>query len=178
MAVRRRDFLIGALTGAGAGLAPISRSLAFVGEARSLSLYHIHTDERLKVVYRENGAVISAALEAVKYFLRDFRTGEKHAIDVALLDLLTSIHDLFDRRGNFEVISGYRSARTNEALRHVSSGVAKDSLHMFGRAIDVRLTSARIDNLRDAAIEVRRGGVGYYPQSNFVHIDTGSFRTW
>jgi len=76
------------------------------------------------------------------------------------------------------VISGYRSPQTNEALRHVTSGVAEHSLHLRGRAIDVRLTSAKTDQLRDAAIAMQSGGVGYYRQSNFVHIDTGAFRTW
>ena len=178
MTVRRRDFLIDACAGI-AGVAAIgSGSWAHASEARSLVFYHVHTAEKLKVVYREHGEVVAGAVDEINYFLRDFRTGEKHTMDVALLDSLSAIYDQFEHRGNFEVISGYRSPRTNAALRHVTTGVAKDSLHMFGRAIDVRLTSAATAELRDAAIAMRRGGVGYYPESNFVHIDTGTVRSW
>jgi uncharacterized protein YcbK (DUF882 family) len=121
---------------------------------------------------------VPAGLEEITHFLRDFRNEQTHPIDVALLDTLSSLYDGFERRGRFEVISGYRSPRTNEALRHVTTGVAKDSLHLSGRAIDVRLTSAATVKLRDAAIALQRGGVGYYPESNFVHIDTGAVRSW
>jgi uncharacterized protein YcbK (DUF882 family) len=110
--------------------------------------------------------------------LRDFRTEQVHNIDVALLDALHELYTVFDARGNFEVISGYRSPRTNAALRHVTSGVAENSLHIQGQAIDVRLTSAKTAALRDAAIALAAGGVGYYSKSNFVHIDTGAVRSW
>ena len=101
-----------------------------------------------------------------------------HDIDVALLDTLHELYTTFDGRGNFEVISGYRSPRTNAALRRVTTGVAENSLHIQGRAIDVRLTSAKTPDLRDAALALRAGGVGYYQESNFVHIDTGEVRAW
>jgi uncharacterized protein YcbK (DUF882 family) len=110
--------------------------------------------------------------------LRDFRTDQSHDIDVALLDTLHELFATFDNRGNFEVISGYRSAHTNAALRHVTTGVAENSLHIHGRAIDVRLTSAKTSALRDAALGLARGGVGYYGKSNFVHLDTGAVRRW
>ena len=174
MPVRRREFLIGALS----GLTGLSGRQAFAAEAHALSFYHIHTAETLHVVYREQGELVSGALDEINVFLRDFRTEETHPIDVALLDELWTLHHTFERHGHFEVISGYRSAKTNEALRHVTTGVAKDSFHVSGRAIDVRHTSARTDQLRDAAIALRAGGVGFYPESNFVHIDTGAFRTW
>jgi uncharacterized protein YcbK (DUF882 family) len=132
----------------------------------------------LTIPYRENGVVLPAVLTEINRFLRDFRTGEEHDIDVQLLDALSTLYERFDGRGHFEVISGFRSPRTNEALRHVTTGVAKDSLHMSGRAIDVRLTSAATDELRAAAIALKCGGVGYYPESNFVHIDTGAVRSW
>ena len=177
MTVRRRDFLVNAFTGL-AGLATFGRNAIAANEARSLSFYHLHTDETLRVVYSENGSPVPGALEEINHFLRDFRTGEQHLIDVHLLDALSSLYDVFERRGNFEVISGYRSPRTNAALRHASSGVAKNSLHLYGRAIDVRLTSAATDKLRDAALALQLGGVGYYRESNFVHIDTGAVRSW
>lgn len=178
MTVRRRDFLFDACTGLAGVAAFGGASSAEASEVGSLALYHCHTAEKLKIVYREGGAAIANAVDEISRFLRDFRTGEMHAIDIALLDSLAAIFDRFGRRGTFEVISGYRSPRTNEALRHVSTGVAKDSLHMFGRAIDVRLTSAATGQLREAAVALHRGGVGYYPESNFVHIDTGAVRSW
>src|SRR5262249_36989673 len=137
-----------------------------------------HTSETLRVAYRERGELIAGALDEINYFLRDFRNEQMHPIDVALLDELCRLHGVFERRGRFEIISGYRSPQTNEALRHSSKGVAKDSFHLSGRAIDLRLTSAKTDKLRDAAIALRAGGVGYYAESNFVHVDTGAFRTW
>jgi uncharacterized protein YcbK (DUF882 family) len=178
MPVGRRQFLLRTLTGM-AGITALGRSsAALAAEAQSLSFYHIHTAETLKVTYREHGELIAGALDEVNYFLRDFRTEQTFPIDVALLDKLNRLYGEFETRGHFEVISGYRSPKTNEALRHVTSGVAEHSLHVRGRAIDIRLTSAKTDKLRDAAIALQSGGVGYYPASNFVHIDTGAFRTW
>jgi uncharacterized protein YcbK (DUF882 family) len=180
MPIGRRGFLFGAFSGV-AGVATLARTrYAFATEieAHTLSFYHIHTAEKLKITYREHGEVVPGALDAINQYLRDFRNDEVHPIDVALLDEVCRLYGMFDCRGHFEVISGYRSPKTNEALRHVSTGVAKDSLHLSGRAIDVRLTSAATDKLRDAAISMRSGGVGYYRDSNFVHVDTGAFRTW
>ncbi len=178
--IGRRQFLVRSLAGiAGvAGLRPCAATLLRASPARPLSFYHIHTGETLSIVYRESGELVAGALDEVNHFLRDFRTDQEHAIDVALLDKLQTLYTAFDRRGHFEVISGYRSPRTNEALRHSTTGVAKASLHLSGRAIDVRLTSASTRKLRDAAIALQNGGVGYYPASNFVHVDTGPFRTW
>jgi uncharacterized protein YcbK (DUF882 family) len=178
MPIGRREFLIGTLSGA-AGLVGVGRGArAYASEACALSLYHIHTAETLRIVYRERGELVAGALDEINYFLRDFRNEQMHPIDTALLDELWQLHGAFEGRGRFEVISGYRSPQTNEALRHVSSGVAKDSFHLSGRAIDMRLTSAKTDQLRDAAVALQSGGVGYYADTNFVHIDTGAFRTW
>ena len=180
MPIGRRSFLLGALTGVAgvAGLARTRSAFATEIEAHTLSFFHIHTGEKLKITYREHGEIVPGTLDTINDYLRDFRNGEKHAIDVALLDEVCRLHCAFDCRGHFEVISAYRSPKTNEALRHVSNGVAKNSLHLEGRAIDVRLTSAATDKLRDAAIAMHSGGVGYYADSNFVHVDTGAFRTW
>jgi len=175
----RRNFLVGSLGGM-AALTTLSATRAFAttAEVQTLAFYHIHTAETLKVTYREHGTLVPGALGEIKQFLRDFRTAQTHDIDVELLDRLWHLYAEFDQRGRFEVISGYRSPRTNAALRHATTGVAENSLHISGRAIDVRLTSAATDALRDAAIALRSGGVGYYPESNFVHVDTGAFRTW
>lgn len=178
MLLGRREFLTGSL-GATAALLGVGRAAAAtVAPAHTLSFYHIHTAEKLTITYREQGALIPGAVAEIKRYLRDFRTEQVHDIDVALLDTLHQLYTTFDSRGNFEVISGYRSPRTNAALRHVTTGVAEHSLHIEGRAIDVRLTSAKTAALRDAAISLQAGGVGYYSQSNFVHVDTGPFRTW
>ncbi|HEU4616911.1 MAG TPA: DUF882 domain-containing protein [Gammaproteobacteria bacterium] len=184
MTVHRRSVVLGGL-GALAGLAitrttfaaAAPRSAAPSGRS-SLSFHHLHTGERLDVTYRERGQLLSDAVAEITRLLRDFRTDEIHSIDVGLLDTLTALRARLGGRGRFEVISGYRSPHTNELLRNRSSGVAKNSLHMDGRAIDVRLTGVDTKSLRDAAVALRRGGVGYYAKSDFVHVDTGRFRTW
>jgi uncharacterized protein YcbK (DUF882 family) len=188
--VQRRKVLIGGLGGlvSLAAMNPSARAAALAGarptahstalDAHTLSFYHLHTAERLSVTYREHGAIVPDAVAAIEHLLRDFRTGEVHDIDVELLDTLSLLREAAGRRGHFEVISGFRSPRTNAALRKVSNGVAEGSLHMSGRAIDVRSTGLVTKDLRTAALELARGGVGYYPSSNFVHLDTGAFRTW
>ncbi len=164
-----------------AGLAalPIATATTPVRAAapRSLSFLHLHTDERLSVTYYAAGRYLPAALARINHLLRDFRTGKRHPIDPLLLD---TIHALSDRLGGstFEVISGYRSPATNAMLQRNSDGVASKSLHMQGRAIDVRLTGVNTAALRDQAIALARGGVGYYPASDFVHLDTGRIRRW
>jgi uncharacterized protein YcbK (DUF882 family) len=174
----RRDLIIGGLAGC-AGLTGASRNAAaHVPGTQELSFYHLHTTERLRIAYRDSGLLVEGALREINRFLRDFRNGREHAIDVDLLDTLSLLYERFGRRGSFEVISGYRSPRTNEALRKGTTGVAKNSWHLSGRAIDVRLTSADTVRLRDAALALRRGGVGFYPESNFVHLDTGPVRSW
>ena len=177
MVLGRRAFLVGSLSAA-AVLGPGRKAAAAAVEAHELSFYHIHTAEKLTVTYREHGALVPEALAEVSRYLRDFRTEQMHDIDVRLLDALHSLYSTFDGRGHFEVISGYRSPRTNAALRQATTGVAENSLHIQGRAIDVRLTSAKTAALRDAALALQSGGVGYYPESNFVHVDTGNVRSW
>lgn len=178
MQVGRRRFLVGSLGAAAAMLGATRNAGAAAPPAHRLSFYHIHTAEKLTIVYREHGSLIPDALTQINHYLRDFRTEQVHDIDVALLDTLHGLYSSFDSRGNFEVISGYRSPRTNAALRHVTSGVAEHSLHIEGQAIDVRLTSAKTAALREAALALAAGGVGYYPESNFVHLDTGAVRSW
>ena len=170
--------MVGSLGAAAAVCGVARRAAAENIAAHRLSFYHIHTAEKLNVAYRENGELVPDALVAIDHYLRDFRTEQIHEIDVALLDKLHALFTTFDGRGNFEVISGYRSPHTNAVLRHVTTGVAERSLHIEGRAIDVRLTSAKTTALRDAALALKSGGVGYYAESNFVHLDTGKPRSW
>jgi uncharacterized protein YcbK (DUF882 family) len=145
---------------------------------RSLALEHTHTGERLGVLYAVGDRFVPAALDALAHLLRDHRTGEKHPIDPALFDQLHALQSITRSGEAFRVISGYRSPHTNTMLRSRSSGVAKASLHLEGRAIDVRLPGVALADLRDAARSLRAGGVGYYPESDFVHVDTGRVRSW
>jgi uncharacterized protein YcbK (DUF882 family) len=143
-----------------------------------LTFAHLHTAERLRVEYMDGVRYLPQALSAVNHLLRDFRTGDVHDIDPALLDLLHALHASAGSRRPYEVISGYRSPRTNTMLRSHGDGVASGSLHMQGRAIDIRLADVPLAALRDAALDLGRGGVGFYPASDFVHVDTGRVRRW
>ncbi len=153
-------------------------SVAMPRVSRRLRFAHLHTGEKLDVEYMTAGSYVPDALASVNVLLRDFRTDEQHDIDRELLDLLHALSRETRARGAFEVISGYRSPRTNARLRERSSGVASGSLHMQGMAIDIRVPGVDLADLRDAARALKRGGVGYYPTSNFVHVDTGRVRTW
>ena len=173
----RRAFL-GTVLGAVPALAWSRPLLAESEGGRALRFAHTHTGEHLAVEYFSGGAYLPDALSTVNHFLRDFRTGDEHVIDPQLLDLLHRLAAATDTTKPFQVISGYRSPATNEMLRHRSEGVAAGSLHMVGQAIDIRLADVRLDHLRQAALDARRGGVGYYPASDFVHVDTGRVRMW
>jgi uncharacterized protein YcbK (DUF882 family) len=153
-------------------------SLARASAPRRLRFYHTHTSEKLDVVYAENGQYVAEALAEINRLLRDFRTGDIHPIDPGLLDQLHAVQRRTGSRGQFEVISGFRSPHTNAMLRGQSTGVAQYSLHLKGQAIDVRLTDVATRNLRGAALSLARGGVGFYPASDFVHLDTGRVRFW
>jgi len=162
---------------AGVAVAP-KALLASPREERVLSFFHTHTSERLTVPYFAEGEYLPEGLATLRSFLKDFRTGQEHAIDPALFDVLNDLRLATGTRSPFHVISGYRSPSTNEMLREHGGGVARGSMHLVGRAIDVRLADKSSALLRDAAIELGRGGVGYYRISDFVHVDTGRVRRW
>jgi uncharacterized protein YcbK (DUF882 family) len=152
-------------------------------EPRRLAFYHTHTGETLDIVYSENGAYLPEALVEIQHLCRDFRTGDIHSIDPRLLDLLHDVQSATGattsgRRQRFEIISAYRSPVTNRMLARASSGVADHSLHIRGQAMDVRLRGVRTADLHRAALNRAGGGVGYYPETDFVHIDTGRVRRW
>lgn len=147
-------------------------------EPRVLSFEHLHTGERLGVEYFRGGTYLPDALGSINHLLRDFRTGDEHVIDERLLDLLHELNAVTESGRPFQVISGYRSPVTNQMLHRQSEGVASHSLHMQGQAIDIRLVDVPLPRLRAAALALHRGGVGFYPASNFVHVDTGRVRTW
>jgi uncharacterized protein YcbK (DUF882 family) len=144
-----------------------------------LRLFHTHTGERIDLVYRRGDAYLANAVYRLGEFLRDHRTGEIHQFDLRLFDLL---HDLTMTVGRpeseIDIVCGYRSPWSNEFLRHNTSGVASHSLHMQGEAIDIRIPGIRTSKLRDVALSLHRGGVGYYPSSEFVHVDVGRVRRW
>lgn len=173
----RRRF-VATVAAAVPALAVPRRLLAESLPPRALRFTHTHTGERLVVEYFNRGTYLDDALATVNHFLRDFRTGDVHVIDPDLLDLLHGMAGMTQTTRPFEVISGYRSPATNEMLRHRSEGVAAGSLHMKGQAIDIRLADVPLVKLRQTALEVGRGGVGYYPASDFVHVDTGRVRHW
>jgi uncharacterized protein YcbK (DUF882 family) len=185
----------GALAGASAaglrvGAARSSEAVAQQGAAggrdtesgvvapRRIALRNLHTGERLDIEYFRAGIYVAEALSAIEVVLRDFRTGERHAIDPGLMDYLVQVAHTAGIEPAFSVISGYRSPQTNARLHEQSTGVAQHSLHIEGRAIDVRIAGVDCADLATHAAGLKRGGVGYYRASDFVHLDTGAFRTW
>lgn len=149
------------------------------GRAKSLAFEHTHTGESLSINYSVGDVYVPDALQKLNYFLRDHYTGEVGNVDPALLDLLYDLRNECSAVAPFQVISGYRCPTTNDSLRkRRGGGVARKSLHMEGRAIDIRLPGMELGDLRDAAQSLKVGGVGYYPGSDFVHLDTGAVRYW
>lgn len=179
--VSRRKFLknlaCGSLLALGGSKAANAKMWNFPS-FKALYFHNTHTGDRLKLTYFEQGSYLKDALQEIDYLLRDFRTGDVHPIDTALLDQLYDLKLMLGANKPFHIISGYRSPRTNARLHKTSHGVSKHSLHMEGRAIDIRIEGYDTRLIRNAAIHLRHGGVGYYPRSNFVHLDTGRIRTW
>ncbi|WP_246294222.1 YcbK family protein [Desulfobacter latus] len=174
--ISRRAFLL-ASTQAVMGMVIPSSVLAISSPPRPLRFYHTHTGERISINYSPK-TYTGSMRERIEYFFRDFRTGEVHSIDPNLLDVLSTIQHACGSRSSYEVISGYRSPETNAWLRKKSSGVAKKSYHMKGMALDIRLAGLDTKRLRNLAIKYNSGGVGFYPESDFIHIDTGNKRSW
>jgi uncharacterized protein YcbK (DUF882 family) len=180
----RRSFLsLGLSAGvAGAGAltflprAVMAKSTA--NDSRTLGFFNTHTNEILKATYWQNGAYDRSAVADINYILRDHRSGDVYSMDLKLFDLLTTLHRRTDSKKPFEIISGYRSPVSNAKLASASNGVAKHSMHMEGKAIDIRLRDVKLADLRLDALAMKAGGVGYYPKSDFVHVDTGRVRHW
>ena len=168
-------------TGVGLTRLAIGESIAVAKNPlaeRSLELRNTHNREVVSVVYRRGDEYDTAALASLRHIMRDYRNGEAHDIDVALYDQLYDLAIAANRDPRFDIISGYRSPDTNAKLAAASTNVAKKSLHLQGRAIDMRLHGCSCADLRDLALDAAKGGVGYYKRSDFVHVDTGRFRTW
>jgi uncharacterized protein YcbK (DUF882 family) len=155
-------------------------AVASVGARRecSLELKNLHTGEVLKVTFDRDAGPDPTALAKLQHLLRDYRVDEEHVMDPALYGILCDLAEAAGYPARYEVISGYRSPRTNQKLHDAGRAVAEHSQHMEGRAIDVRLVGCDLAKFRDVALRAKRGGVGYYPSSNFVHVDTGRVRIW
>jgi uncharacterized protein YcbK (DUF882 family) len=165
-------------------VAPLGQSLRSATLAPCeyrLRFYHTHTNERLDIVYRRGENYVPESLAKLDHYLRDRLTGVEHHFDPRLFDLLYDLtSSVGDAGGEIDVVCGYRTSATNEFLRNrgAHTGVALHSLHMLAEAIDIRLPGIATDRVRDAALQLKRGGVGYYRDSNFVHVDVGRVRRW
>jgi uncharacterized protein YcbK (DUF882 family) len=176
--VSRRDFLrLGSGVAAGL-LCPAAVASLRVQPERSLAFYNTHTGESLQTVYWATGEYLEDGLREINSVLRDHRADETYPIDRNLLDLLTALQAEVSCRNAFHVISGYRSPATNASLRGKSSGVARRSYHMQGKAIDIRLPGCALADLHKAALALKAGGVGSYAASDFIHVDVGPVRRW
>jgi uncharacterized protein YcbK (DUF882 family) len=145
---------------------------------RRLFLHNLHTGDTVRTVYWADGQYVDGALDEARHALRDWRNGQQHAMDPRLFDVFHDLSTRLETDRPFQIISGYRSPATNAAMHARSSGVAEHSLHMQGMATDIRIEGVQLAHLRRAALDLGRGGVGFYPQSNFVHVDTGRVRQW
>ena len=174
----RRGFLTSIAGAAIAMTAPNVIASAVPAGDRELSFYNTHTGEKLSAAFWSDGNYLDDGIDEINWILRDHRAGIANPIDPKLLDLLYQLQAKVEHQGEFHIISGYRSPATNDMLNKRSSGVAKRSYHMQGKAIDVRLPGFDSSKLRTAAVSLKSGGVGYYSSSNFVHLDVGRVRYW
>ena len=161
-----------------AGLFVLSGTQGSSGDERSLKFYHTHTGKSLQVTYYTGGRYLPDAMTELRVFLADWRDGKQRDMDPELMNILWRIQQISASKEAYEVISAYRSEETNALLHSKSKGVAKSSQHILGKAIDVRLRGLDLERLRETARDLRLGGVGYYPGSDFVHVDTGRVRYW
>lgn len=184
----RRNFLgLGALAigaAAASSIVPSTASAAIFSRgsqfdgARKITFRNSHTGETFSGVYRVGDKYLPDAFDRINIVLRDFRSNELFPIDPRVIDIIYSVHELSGHGEPYEVLSGYRCPKTNAGLRSHSEGVAKNSLHMTGQAIDLRMPNYDTKQIKKLAVSLKAGGVGYYPKSNFVHMDSGDVRTW
>lgn len=179
---QRRDFLKLGLIGVAASAAPLitMRDVFAAGgnDVWKLSFRHAHTGESFSGVYRVGDKYLPEAFERLSYVMRDFRTGEVFPMDPHVIDILSLVHKNMNVSEPFHILSGYRSPKTNAMLKGKTRGVANNSFHMYGQAVDIRIPGQSTRKLRNTARELQAGGVGYYSRSNFIHVDTGDVRSW
>lgn len=178
--LNRRDFLrqAGCLGAASIAGLPATRAMASVTEDKTLRLYNIHTGEYLTTTFWADGQYQDGEIQALDLLLRDHRANQAMAMQRELYEKMYHLQELFNSREPLYVVSGYRAPATNQGLRQASDGVAENSLHMQGRAVDLRIPGVSHRDLHQAALAMRSGGVGYYPRSGYIHIDTGRVRSW
>jgi uncharacterized protein YcbK (DUF882 family) len=177
--VNRRDFIrLGSVAAAAAPAILLGRTRTIHPAERRLAFYNLHTGEHLKATYWEEGRYVPGALNEINWILRDYRRNKVKPIDLRLLDLLHALDRKLKTREPFHIICGYRSPATNEYLRKHTAGVAKHSMHIQGKAADIRIPGCRLVALQRAALALHDGGVGIYPVSDFVHVDVGRVRHW
>lgn len=183
MDVSRRDFIkygCAGLFGAAVPFLSMKKVVAAAGGVDSwkIAFHNAHTDESFSGVYRVGDKYLPEAFERMNYVLRDFRTSEVFPMDPHVIDIISLIQKKTGINKPLDVLSGYRSPKTNAMLGKNTSGVASNSFHMYGQAMDIRLPGFSTRKLRNIARSLQAGGVGYYPRSSFVHVDTGNVRTW
>jgi len=175
---KRRAVTLGVAAGICLPWSTSRAATSIVYPDRSVPLFNVHTGEQEEVTYWSDGHYLESGLNRANWLLRDFRTGDVKAIDPRLLNILYMLKKTVDTSQSIVVLSGYRSKKTNDMLRKTTEGVARRSFHMAGRAIDIRIPKIASESVQKAALRLGGGGVGYYPRSNFVHLDTGPVRTW
>ncbi len=179
---RRRLLQLGlaavATTGGGMTLAPGAADAALYSLPRHVKLHNLHTGEKIDAEYWVRGQYVPDALHAIDWVLRDHYTDEVRTIHPRLIDFIFHLHTKVGATRPFSIVSAYRSPTTNARLRRNSSGVARNSFHMYGKAVDLRLDGANLTHLCRTARNMRAGGVGFYPRSNFIHCDVGPVRQW
>jgi uncharacterized protein YcbK (DUF882 family) len=176
---QRRSFLKSSVVLASAmGVPALARAAVAAPNERTLRLYNTHTGESLQRVFWAEGDFIPEALNDINKLLRDHRNNKVAPMDPQLLVLLERVSAKFGNANQVHIISGYRSPESNQLLAERSNGVAKHSMHLEGKAIDVRIPGRDLSSVHRAALSARAGGVGYYPESQFVHMDTGRLRNW
>tara|TARA_R110001592_G_scaffold79054_1_gene236725 strand:- start:53777 stop:54331 length:555 start_codon:yes stop_codon:yes gene_type:complete len=182
MDIQRRDFIkygFAGVIGSAVPFLSMGKTLAATGnKAWKVSFRHAHTGESFSGVYRVGDKYLPEAFERLSYVLRDFRTHEVFPMDPHVVDIISIIQQKTKSHDTLQILSGYRSPKTNAMLSHNTKGVAKNSFHMYGQAIDIRVPGYSTKKLRNAALSLKAGGVGYYPRSGFVHVDTGQVRAW
>jgi uncharacterized protein YcbK (DUF882 family) len=176
----RREFLGLGLTAAAASLVPseIYAAAKEIQPEKIICLHNVYTKETLETVYWKDGKYLPEALSDINHIFRDIRTGQEKTISKKLINLIYDLQQEIKADGHFHVISGYRTPRSNALLSRTTKGVAKNSFHIYGKAVDIRLPDYNLSTLRRKAMKLRGGGVGYYPRSNFIHVDVGSVRYW
>lgn len=178
----RRQFMAFGLGGLLASMAPLilpgQQAQAAAHKPWRLTFRHGHTGEVFSGVYRVGDKYLPEAFERINYVMRDFRTNEAFPMDPRVIDIIAQAQEKSKAKVPMQVLSGYRSPKTNRMLRNASTGVARNSFHMYGQAIDVRIPGYSTHKLRNHARSLKAGGVGYYPKSGFVHVDTGNVRSW